>query len=76
MRCQLVCPADREVERRIEEGERFSEEETREILTARSAGDLAAPLRERLEGLGMEDYLPVLGRNLRLLPARSGTPSR
>ncbi len=72
LRCQLVCPADRETERRIEEGERFSEEETREILAARSAGDLTTPLRGRLEALGMEDYLPVLGRNLRLLLARRG----
>jgi epoxyqueuosine reductase len=76
LRCQLVCPGDREVERRAEEGERFSEEETRTILAARTAGDLTTPLRERLEALGLEDYLPVLGRNLRLLLPRrvSGAP--
>jgi len=65
--CQKACPVNKDVFKSLTEGPVFSEEETKFILQN-------APLKERpqsaiqkLAQLDMIEYLPVLGRNLRVL---------
>jgi epoxyqueuosine reductase len=67
MRCQSVCPVDRPVLARIETWDTFSESETAILLSQAEASSLPVSISRRLDRVGLGDYIPVLGRNLRLL---------
>jgi epoxyqueuosine reductase len=69
-RCQLCCPANREVIKQAGRLEDVSEEETRKILQGTPDKELLNSLSRKLKGFyptqSKEDF-PVLTRNLRVL---------
>lgn len=67
LRCQDVCPANRNVSERYVEGPLFSEEETEELMKASRPEDLEANLRRKVEDSGLSKLYPVLPRNISLL---------
>ena len=67
LRCQEVCPENRAVMHRREEGVTFSETETELILRGTPKEQLPQGLVEKLQDLSMVEYLPVLPRNLAAL---------
>jgi len=69
MRCQRVCPRNREVLDLCEEGANFSEEETESLLRGVPEAELPAGLVEKL---GRWDLLPLLGHLPRNLGALLG----
>ncbi len=74
MACQEVCPCNEGMLRDRDSGVIFTREETRALLgEAPRAGVAPWPaIVEKLAGLGLEGYLPVIGRNLEaLLRARA-----
>lgn len=64
MRCQKVCPENREFIKWIEEEEEFSEEETTLLLQGASQKTLPISTLRKLERLSLTDYLNCLPRNL------------
>ncbi|MHC4177307.1 MAG: 4Fe-4S double cluster binding domain-containing protein [Planctomycetota bacterium] len=72
MACQSKCPVNADLLRTEPTDVSFSEEETAALLA--EAGppgeELGRRIRTRLAGLGMAEYGPMLGRNLRALVAR------
>jgi epoxyqueuosine reductase len=67
LRCQEVCPENRMVGHPREEGIAFSETETDVILRGVPKDQLSPSLLAKLEGLNIDEYLPVLPRNLAVL---------
>lgn len=72
MRCQSMCPANRCYLRKEEVVAVFDKEETDIILENRSTEQLPTALRAKLEELDLEEYSPVLGRNLLALRDAGG----
>ncbi len=64
MRCQRVCPENKEFIHWIGEEEEFSEEETALLLQGVSPDKLPAATLRKLEHLSLTDYLNCLPRNL------------
>lgn len=64
MRCQRVCPQNKEVIQWIGEEEEFSEEETALLLEGVPYDNLPATAQRKLERLSLVDYLESLPRNL------------
>ena len=64
IRCQRVCPENREFVQWIGEEEEFSEEETAQLLQGVSQDKLPATTLRKLEHLSLIDYLNCLPRNL------------
>jgi epoxyqueuosine reductase len=67
MRCQSVCPENKNHLKDIEKGAHFTEFETELIIQGGLIQNLPAATRDKLEKLCMIDYYDVLPRNLRLL---------
>jgi epoxyqueuosine reductase len=68
MRCQEACPVDRAyLGREAALIAEFDRDETELILKGPAADDLPARLKTRLATVELDEYLPVLGRNLRAL---------
>ncbi len=67
MRCQDVCPADRDVAGWVEDGPAFSDEETRLLLAASPLEGLPAETRVKLDGLDTFMEHGLLCRNLAAL---------
>jgi epoxyqueuosine reductase len=65
MRCQVVCPMNRECIHWTEDSEAFTAEETAQILQEEGTGKLGRPAREKLRRVGLLDDVRQLGRNLR-----------
>ena len=65
MRCQRVCPQNKEVRQWIEEEEEeFSEEETNLLLEDVSRDKLSPATLRKIERLSLVDYFDSLARNL------------
>jgi len=64
MRCQRVCPQNKEVIQWAGEEEEFSEEETALLLECVPYDKLPATAQRKLERLSLVDYLDSLPRNL------------
>jgi epoxyqueuosine reductase len=64
MRCQRVCPQNKELVHWIGDEEKFSEEETTLLLQGVSKNKLPATTLRKLEHLSLVDYLSCLPRNL------------
>lgn len=62
MRCQDACPYDRKVSNWTEEGERFSEQETRYLLRGEFSDAGSKAMNEKLERCGLD--LTIFPRNL------------
>jgi len=71
MSCQKVCPANKEVAKRIEAGATFNQEETALILDGISENQLPHVTLEKLKKLNIMEYYSVLGRNLKTLIEKS-----
>ena len=71
MICQKVCPADKPFVKWIVTGAVFNHEETALILEGASEDRLPHAAVEKLKKLGLMEYGPVLGRNLRVLIDKS-----
>jgi len=69
MRCQAICPENRDVRNWIEEGEEFSERETDLLLSESPIDELPASLRQKLERSDLMELLEFLPRNLSALLA-------
>jgi epoxyqueuosine reductase len=67
MICQKVCPANKDFVGWIEGGSNFDEEETALLLEGTPEDSLPAKTLDKLERLGMMEYLNVIGRNLKAL---------
>jgi epoxyqueuosine reductase len=65
--CQKACPVNKDVVKSVKEGPVFSEKETAFILQGQPQNKDSQSARQKLESLDMAGYLPVLGRNLKVL---------
>jgi len=65
--CQKACPVNKDVVKPVKEGPVFSEKETAFILQGQPQNSVSQQAIQKLESLDMIEYLPVLGRNLRVL---------
>jgi epoxyqueuosine reductase len=64
MRCQRVCPLNKDVINWYGEEEEFSEEETNLLLERVARNELPPTTLQKLEHLSLTDYLESLPRNL------------
>ncbi len=69
MICQRACPYNRDQKSRIEDGVRFSETETKQLLRDRLSGNKAPALRSKLKQAGLDDS--IFPRNLKALLERA-----
>jgi len=67
LRCQRVCPENRDFWGWIEEGEQFSEEETAQVLEGFPLDRLSSATVEKLERVDLIELLDILPRNLSVL---------
>lgn len=67
LRCQRVCPENKDFLEYMQEGEAFSEAETALLLQGAQVDDLPASTVGKLERLDLVDLLDVLPRNLSAL---------
>ena len=67
MICQKVCPQNKSYRKWIEDGPRFSEDETTAILSSVSESDIPKTAIEKMEALDIIEYAEMIGRNLRVL---------
>jgi epoxyqueuosine reductase len=67
MRCQLVCPVNRDQLNKIVPGVAFSEEETARLLQKTPWNTLSDEIRRKLTEIAMDDSYEVLARNLEVL---------
>ena len=65
--CQKVCPLNKDLSKDKEMLGTFSEEETDLILKKVPFGELPEGMRSRLQVLELEEYYPMLDRNLSVL---------
>jgi epoxyqueuosine reductase len=65
--CQRACPVNKDIPISIENGPVFSENETARIIQGSQQDAFPQHAIQKLESLDMIDYLPVLGRNLKVL---------
>jgi len=71
MICQRVCPANKDVIKRIEAGATFDGEETALILNRVPDDRLPPATLDKLKKLDIMEYYPVLARNLKALIEKS-----
>ncbi|MCJ7575130.1 MAG: hypothetical protein MUO80_00330 [Dehalococcoidia bacterium] len=67
MKCQLVCPVNKQFVKWVEQGEDFTEAETELILNGVLLDRLPPETAHKLNRSYMAEYLDVLPRNLRAL---------
>jgi epoxyqueuosine reductase len=67
MKCQLVCPVNKQFVKWVEEGEDFTEAETELILNGVPLDRIPPETVDKLNRCYMLEYLDVLPRNLRAL---------
>jgi epoxyqueuosine reductase len=67
MRCQLVCPVNKNQVGKIVPGPLFSEEETDLLLRKPPLDKLPEELRRKLAAIAMDDSYDVFARNLDVL---------
>jgi epoxyqueuosine reductase len=67
MRCQLICPVNKQFVKWVEEGEDFNEAETELILNGVPLDHIPPETVHKLTRSYMAEYLDVLPRNLRAL---------
>jgi epoxyqueuosine reductase len=75
MQCQTICPENKRTAQWVEAGPTFSEEETSRLLQGVSSSQAPSELAQKLDSLGLLEYLNILPRNLKVLlkhePSRS-----
>jgi epoxyqueuosine reductase len=67
LHCQKICPENKKAIKWVEEKERFSEEETKMILSGISVEHVPASLQQKLENLSLLEDYSLLSRNLGVL---------
>jgi epoxyqueuosine reductase len=71
MLCQRVCPEDRDVLGWVEQGEEFSQDETRLLLEGVQLDQLPVATVDKLKRLDLADSVDALPRNMGVLFAQS-----
>ncbi len=71
MICQKVCPVNKDITKRIENGANFNREETDLILSSVPEERLPKETIEKLKRHGIMEYYNVLARNLKALIEKS-----
>jgi epoxyqueuosine reductase len=64
LHCQIACPLNRNIPHQYEPEVDFTEEETTLILQNTPKGELPPALLEKLRALNLDEYHPMLSRNL------------
>jgi len=67
MRCQDVCPKNKEYLNSVAAPYDFNEEETTLLLECTASENLPESLRQKIGALGISDYIGALPRNLKAL---------
>lgn len=65
--CQKACPVNRDVPKLVKDGPVFSEAETITLLQGEVPNEIPPTAIQKLKQMDVIEYLPVLGRNLRVL---------
>jgi epoxyqueuosine reductase len=65
--CQKACPVNKDIQISLKEGPVFSEKETALIVQGTPKDEILQNANEKMASMDMIGYLPVLGRNLRVL---------
>ena len=72
LECQRVCPANKGIWTKVEDGGRFSEAETDELLSAKDLQELSPELKEKLKVKNLDSLFSVLSRNMGVLLEQVG----
>jgi len=67
MKCQIVCPQNRDMVNHTEKGPEFRQHETEAIVKGSPFEQLPADTRQKLSLMCMDDYYDLLARNLKAL---------
>jgi epoxyqueuosine reductase len=67
MRCQQICPENREMRGWREEGPKLGGQEVHDLLTGVPLGQMSKELARTVKDIGLEPYLDVIPRNLEAL---------
>ena len=67
LRCQMICPENKETIKWVEEREQFSEYETSVILRGIPLDQIPNSIQKKLDRLGLIEDYPLLARNLSVL---------
>jgi len=67
LRCQAICPENKDVRDWVENKTAFSEAETALLLNRLPVDELPDKIEKKLEELYMMEYLEILPRNIRVL---------
>jgi len=67
MKCQLICPYNKDVKKWIEDIGEFDSKETEILLKSGNGKNKDLRIVKKLKDLGVYEYLNVMPRNLRLL---------
>lgn len=67
MKCQLVCPVNKHVNKESKDYVEFSEEETQLLMVGTTEESLPEILRDKIDRLKLMDYLHLIPRNLKVL---------
>ena len=67
MKCQIHCPRNKDSKKSKNRGIVFSEDETNLILRGLTEEDYHKEVYEKIKKLDMEEYIPLLPRNLKVL---------
>jgi epoxyqueuosine reductase len=71
LRCQEVCPMNREAMIMVPQTFTFSEEETQQLLDGAPYEAFSSSMKSKTKILGLDSWLPAIPRNLRLLLEQS-----
>ncbi|MEJ2252238.1 MAG: hypothetical protein P8Y97_21570, partial [Candidatus Lokiarchaeota archaeon] len=67
MRCQVVCPLNKKVNKKIEIGPTFTEMQTKELLTNKSIEGLSEDLVTKMKEYDILYFYEVIPRNLKTI---------
>lgn len=70
MRCQKICPANKDVKKWIEPGPSFNEEETKLLVSGKTIDELPEDTKKKIEDFDLQNYLYVYPRNLSVILSR------
>ncbi len=70
LRCQNICPANKKVLSKTETWGNFSKAETKALISASTPEQIPPFMKKIFDERGLTEYLPVIGRNLKVLLER------
>jgi epoxyqueuosine reductase len=73
LKCQINCPMNQDYSNQVIGPIKFSEEETDMILVGTPYDEFPLAMKQKVKLLGMDQWLPAIPRNLRILFKNEGT---